>query len=169
MTAGHRPMALQVEIFDRQGQRFPANNVTRTQYLQLAKSTFARAGWVLSPDAPMTARSLLLGRLPHGLVASESSLGRNPATALLSLNIACKEWAHRVDAAGNITVLQGKTVLAEQAIDLVGTASSCFSMMNPSWLTNHQQTVLDTYQQEVQTQLAKFLELVATTSLVTRS
>lgn len=78
MTAGHRPIALQVDILDRQGQRFPANNVTRTQYLQLAESAFARAGWVLAPNAPPTVRILLLCRLPQGLVAS------NPASAAIS-------------------------------------------------------------------------------------
>lgn len=169
MTAGHRPIALQIEILDRQGQRFPANNVTRTQYLQLAESAFARAGWVLAPDAPTTVRILLLGRLPEGLVASEPSLGRNLATGLATLNIACKEWTHRVDAAGTITVLHGDAVLAEQAIDLAGTATSCFSMMSPSWLANHQQAAIDTYQQAVQAQLAKVLEIVATTALTQTS
>lgn len=169
MTAGHRPVTLQVEILDREGQRFPANNVTRTQYLQLAESAFARAGWVLAPDAPTTVRILLLGRLPQGLVASEASLGRNLATGLVTLNIACKEWTHRVDAAGTITVLQGETVLAEQAIDLTDTATSCFSMMSPSWLANHQQAAIDTYQHAVQDQLAKVLELVAVTALTQTS
>ncbi|MGE3738217.1 MAG: hypothetical protein AB7I59_01765 [Geminicoccaceae bacterium] len=168
-TAGHRPIALQVEMLDRQGQRFPANNLTRTQYLQLAESAFARAGWVLAPAAPLTARILLVGRTPEGLVASEASLGRNLATGLLTLNTACKEWTHRVDAAGEITVLQGDAVLTEQAVDLVGTRSSCFSMMNPSWLANHQQAALDTYQQAVQDQLGKILELVATTALTQAS
>lgn len=152
-AAGHgrRPITLQVEILDSSGQRFPANNAARMQYLQLAESAFTRAGWILAPDAPLTARILLLGRLPEGLVASEASLGRNLATGLLTLNTACKEWTHRVDAAGTITVLDGESVLAEQAIDLAGTETSCFSMMNPSWLANHQQAALDTYQQAAAT------------------
>ena len=95
MPAGHRPITLQVEILDQQGQRFPANNVSRTQYLQLAESAFARAGWVLAPDAPLTVRILLVGRTPEGLIASEASLGRNLATGLLTLNIACKEYRHQ--------------------------------------------------------------------------
>lgn len=43
MTTGPRPIALQVEILDRQGQRFPANNLTCTQYLQRAESAFGTA------------------------------------------------------------------------------------------------------------------------------
>jgi len=169
MTAGHRPITLQIEILDRQGQRFPANNLTRTQYLQLAESAFARAGWVLAPDAPLTVRILLVGRLPESLVASEPSLGRNLAPGLLTLNTACKEWTHRVDAAGEVTVVQGDTVLTEQAVELAATETSCFSMMNPSWLANHQQAAIDTYQHAVQAQLAKVLELVAATALTQAS
>ena len=166
-TAGHRPITLQVEILDHEGQRFPANNVSRMQYLQLAESAFTHAGWVLVPDAPTTTRILLVGRLPEGLVASKASLGRNLAVGMLTLNIACSEWTHRVDAASTITVVEGETVLAEQAIDLVGTETSCFSALNPNWLANHQQAAIDTYQHAVQDQLAKVLELVATTSLDT--
>ena len=169
MPAGHRPITLQVEILDQQGQRVPANNVSRTQYLQLAESAFARAGWVLAPDASLTVRILLVGRTPEGLIASEASLGRNLATGLLTLNIACKKWTHRVDAAGKVTILQGDTVLADQAIDLAVTATSCFSTINPSWLANHQQAAIDTYQQAVQDQLAKILELVTATTLTEAS
>lgn len=167
VTAGHRPIALQVEILDREGQRFPANNVSRMQYLQLAESAFTHAGWVIAPDAPTTARILLVGRLPEGLVANEPSIGRNLAVGTLTLGIACSEWTHRVDAAGTITVMERETVLAEQAIDLAGTETSCFSALNPNWLAKHQQAAIDTYQHAVQAQLAKVLELVAATSLDT--
>ena len=98
-------------------------------------------------------------------MASEASIGRNLAVGTLTFGIACSEWTHRVDAAGKVTVVEGETVLAEQAIDLTGTATSCFSAANPNWLANHQQAALDTYQQAVQAQLAKVLELVAATTL----
>ena len=67
----------------------------------------------------------------------------------------------------SLTLFQ--VVLADQTIDLVSTTTSCFSMMSPSWLANHQQAAIDTYQHAVQAQLAKVLELVAVTALTQTS
>lgn len=55
--------------------------------------------------------------------------------------------------------------MAKKEIDLKGTAESCRSMANPNWLTDQQQTAIDTYQQAAQAHLTAVLDVAAETTL----
>ncbi len=102
---------------------------------------------------------------PNGAVDSEASLGRNLAVGLYAFETACNAWILTVDAAGTVSIVNAGTVVASKEIDLQGTATSCHSMANPSWLADHEQAALDTYQQAAQAHLAAVLDFVATTTL----
>ena len=157
-------ITLNIEAFDQKGARIEPNVPVRSEYLQLAESAFRQAGWTLAPDAPLQVTITLKGRTPTGLIHSEASLGRNLATGLLTVGMACKEWVHETDAAGEIAVVRAGTTLGQTEIDLKGDSSSCYTMLNPNWLANHQEAALRNYEAAVQRHLSAVLKFVEQTN-----
>lgn len=167
--ADGQKIALTIEAFDQTAARIEPNIPVRTQYLQLAESAFRQAGWTLAPEAPLQVTITLQGRTPTGLFHSEASFGCNLATGLLTAGIACKEWVHQADAAGRVAVARDGRTIGQTDIDLKGDSTSCYTMLNPNWLANHQEVALRNYEAAVQRHLTAVLLFVEQTNQAIRT
>jgi hypothetical protein len=157
---GGTKVKLALDITDQNGKPYEAESLVAKEYRVLAESGLRKAGYVVSPEADTEVRIILKGRTPNGIVNNASSVGRNLAVGVLTLGMACDEWEHTINASGQVTVARKGQTVADQSLDMKATNTSCFSKFNPSWLANHQEVSVRTYESAVVEHIGGWLPLV---------
>jgi hypothetical protein len=143
------------------GTKYSEESLIVKQYRGLAESALTKAGYTVTSDAKLSILVTLHGRTPNGIVDNHSPMARNAAVGALTLGIACREMQHTADAGGLITIQNGSSSIGEQKIDLHGEDTSCFSMMNPNWLVEHEEAALKMYQEAATKHIGNWLPILA--------
>jgi hypothetical protein len=148
-TGGSAKVKLTLVVEDQNGKPYEPKSLIVHEYRVLAESGLGKAGYVVSPEAETEVRVVLKGRTPNGVANTESSTARNMAVGAVTLGLGCSEMTHMVDAAGRVAVLRGGREVIDQPLDMKASETSCFSKLNPSWLVQHQEAGVRTYESAV--------------------
>jgi len=163
-AGGGAKVKLVFDITDQNGKPYEQKSLVAYEYQKLAESGLQKAGYVVASDAETEIRVVLKGRTPNGVVNNESSIGRNMAVSAVTLGMGCGEMVHTVDAAGQVMVVRNGRSVIDQPLDMKASDTSCFSKLNPSWLAQHQEAGVRTYEAAVTQHIGAWLPLVGSGS-----
>lgn len=163
-SGGGVKVKLALDIADQNGKPYEPKSLVAYEYRKLAESGLQKAGYVIAPEAEIEVRVALKGRTPNGVVNNESSTGRNIAVSAVTLGVGCGEMVHTVDAVGQVVVVRNGRSVIDQPLDMKASDTSCFSTLNPSWLKQHQEAGVRTYESAVTQHVGAWLLLVGSGS-----